>query len=88
MGTFYALAGARAPVRLGWINFALSGLDVLVTIPALAKMLSGDKGVLPFVQAGEELVILGMLTFIAAIASLWAEPRRSAASVPEGLRNE
>ncbi len=86
MGTFYALAGARAPVRLGWINFALSGLGVLVTIPALAKMLSGDKGVLPFVQAGEGLVILGMLTFIAAIASLWAEPRRAAASVPEGLR--
>jgi hypothetical protein len=84
MGTFYALAGARAPTRLGWINFALSSLGVLVTIPALAKMLSGDKGVVPFLQAGEGLIILGMLTFIAAIASLWTPVRRVAA-VPQGL---
>ena len=86
MGAFYALAGARAPMRLGWINFALSSLGVVVTIPALAKLLSGDKSVLPFLQAGEGLVILGMLTFIAAIVSLWATPRRATAPLPEGLR--
>jgi hypothetical protein len=75
MGTFYALAGARAPLRLGWINFALSGLGVVVTIPALAKMLSGDKTVIPILMGGEGLVILGMLVFLAAILSLWAKPK-------------
>lgn len=84
MGTFYALAGSRAPTRLGWINFTLSTLGVVVAIPALAKLLSGDNGILPILQAGEGLVILGMLTFIAAIASVWAPARRAAA--PEGLR--
>jgi hypothetical protein len=89
MGTFYALAGARAPRRLGWINFALSNLGVLVTIPALAAMLAGDKAVTPFVQAGTGLVMLGMVSFLAAILSLWAEPKRSraaAAPLSEGLR--
>ena len=80
MGVFYALAGARAPLRLGWINFALSSLGVVVTIPALAKMLLGDKGVIPLLQAGEGLVILGMATFLVAILSLWAEPKRAEAA--------
>jgi hypothetical protein len=88
MGTFYALAGARAPLRLGWINFALSNLGVVVTIPALARMLAGDKAATPFVQAGTGIVILGMLTFVAAILSLWAPPKRLAAAASdfEGLR--
>jgi len=90
MGAFYALAGARAPRRLGWINFGLSNLGVLITIPALARMLAGDKGVTPFVQAGTGIVILGMLTFVAAISSLWAAPKVAPASVGvpigEGLR--
>jgi hypothetical protein len=85
MGAFYALAGARAPRRLGWINFTLSSLGVLITIPALAKFLAGDKSALPFMQAGESTVILGMAVFVAAILSLWA-PSRHAAQVSEGLR--
>jgi len=87
MGAFYALAGSRAPLRLGWINFALSNIGVLVTIPALARMLAGDKGVTPFVQAGTGLVILGMVTFVVAILSLWAAPKRAGAATGiEGLR--
>ena len=88
MGAFYALAGSRAPLRLGWINFTLSNLGVLVAIPALARMLAGDKGVTPFVQAGTGLVILGMLSFIVAILSLWAPAKgvEAPAAIPEGLR--
>jgi hypothetical protein len=87
MGAFYALAGSRSPLRLGWINFALSNVGVLVTIPALTRMLAGDKGVTPFVQAGTGLVILGMATFVAAILSLWTAPKRvGAAAHIEGLR--
>jgi len=86
MGTFYALAGRRAPLRLGWINFAISTLGIVVIIPSLAMMLAGDKAATPFVQAGTMIVILGMLTFVAAILSLWAAPRGVAASVGEGLR--
>jgi hypothetical protein len=92
MGAFYALAGARAPLRLGWINFALSNLGVVVGIPALALMLAGDKAATPLVQGGMSIVILGMLTFVAAILSLWAKPRRAGADAgahadaPGGLR--
>ena len=86
MGGFYALAGRRAPLKLGWINFALSNVGVLITIPALARMLTGDKGATPFVQAGTGLVILGMLSFVAAIASLWAPQRAALAPLSEGLR--
>ena len=75
MGAFYALAGARAPLRLGWINFALSNVGVIVGIPALAMMLAGDKAATPLVQGGMGVVILGMLTFLAAILSLWAQPQ-------------
>jgi hypothetical protein len=86
MGAFYALAGDRAPRRLGWINFALSSVGVLITIPALAKFLTGDRTALPFMEAGESIVILGMASFLAAILSLWAAPRAAGASVSEGLR--
>lgn len=84
MGAFYALAANRAPMKLGWINFALSTVGVLVLIPALALMLSGDKAATPLVQAGTMMVILGMLTFVAAILSLWAPAKAAAPAL--GLR--
>jgi hypothetical protein len=75
MGTFYALAGPRAPIRLGWINFTLSNLGVIVGIPSLAVMLSGDKAATPIMEAGMGVVLIGMLTFAAAVFSLWAKPK-------------
>ena len=75
MGTFYALAGPRAPVRLGWINFVLSNLGVIVGIPALAMMLGGDKAATPIMEASMGVVLLGMLTFAVAVFSLWAKPK-------------
>lgn len=86
MGTFYALAGARAPRRLGWINFALSNIGVIVGIPALALMLAGDRTKTPIVQAGMGVVMLGMLTFLAAVLSQWAPARRAGVEAVQGLR--
>jgi hypothetical protein len=75
MGGFYTLAGPRAPVRLGWINFSLSVLGVIVVIPALVALLSGHKGAEPIVITGTALTILGMLAFAAAVLSMWARPK-------------
>ncbi|HUZ12739.1 MAG TPA: hypothetical protein VMU93_07825 [Caulobacteraceae bacterium] len=74
MGGFYALAGARAPTRLGWANFTLSNLGVIVMIPALARLLSGERDAGGVVVAGTVITILGMLTFAAAVLSLWGRP--------------
>jgi hypothetical protein len=71
MGAFYALAGTRAPLRLGWINFALSNVGVIIGIPSLAMMLAGHKAATPFLQGGMGMVILGMVSFLVAILSLW-----------------
>jgi hypothetical protein len=75
MGGFYALAGKRAPMRLGWINFAISNLGLLILIPSLAKLLTGDKAFEGIVAVGTIVTILGMLTFAAAVLSLWATPK-------------
>jgi hypothetical protein len=75
MGGFYALAGERAPMRLGWINFAISNLGLLILIPSLAKLLSGDKAFEGIVAVGTIVTILGMLTCAAAVLSLWATPK-------------
>jgi hypothetical protein len=75
MGGFYALAGKRAPTRLGWINFAISNLGLLILIPSLAKLLTGDKAFEGIVAVGTIVTILGMLTFAVAVLSLWATPK-------------
>jgi Na+/melibiose symporter-like transporter len=62
-------------VRLGWVNFGLSNLGVLIMIPALAKLLSGDKAMNGLVIAGTMVTILGMLSFAVAVFSLWAKPK-------------
>ncbi|MGH6956686.1 MAG: hypothetical protein ACREEW_08500 [Caulobacteraceae bacterium] len=73
MGAFYALAGDRAPVRLGWANLIVSNLGVLVMIPALVRLLSGTRSASGLVIAGTVLTILGMLLFALAVASLWVK---------------
>ena len=37
MGGFYALAGARAPIRLGWANFGLSNVGLIILMAALPR---------------------------------------------------
>jgi hypothetical protein len=67
MGAFYGLAGEAAPVRLAWINFAVSNLGNLVALPCLTLLLSGDTAIVPKLVVGEVLIVLGMLLFGAAV---------------------
>lgn len=69
MGGFYALA-PRYGQTLGWINFSLSNLGVLIMIPGLARLLAGHGG-LPWVATGALLVILGAACFLLAVALTW-----------------
>jgi len=70
MGAFYGLAGAQAPVKLGWINFAVSNLGNLVTLPLLALLLKGDASVIPVMAVGELLIVAGMALFGLAVVSV------------------
>jgi hypothetical protein len=69
MGTFYALTGAGG--RLGWVNFALSGLGVVVAIPSLALLLAGNAAAEKGATAGSILALLGMVTFAFVVISHW-----------------
>ena len=61
MGSFYGLAGDRAPIRLAWTNFVVSNLGNLISLPLLAILLKGDQSVIPIMVAGEILLVLGMV---------------------------
>lgn len=74
MGGFYALAGGRAPSRLGWINYGLSTAGVVVMIPSLALLLATTNTVNPGVVIGAVLALAGMLTFLAAVVVVWRSP--------------
>jgi len=67
MGTFYALAGDRAPARLAWVNFALSFGGVIIMVPMLAKLLGGDASIGPMMAIPELTVIAGMVSFLTSI---------------------
>jgi len=72
MGAFYGLAGDRAPPRLAWLNFGVSNLGNLITLPLLAMLLKGDASVIRFMPVGEVLLVLGMLIFGVAVAKVAA----------------
>jgi hypothetical protein len=78
MGGFYQLSGKGG--RIGWINFGLSSAAVVVMIPSLAVMLSGDKAAEKGVMAGATLAILGMLTFVGVVLSGWFSAEAGAAA--------
>jgi len=74
MGAFYAFAGARISTRLAWASFWLWNIGVLVIIPLLTIILTGNEAVAPFILIGEISVILGMAAFLANIVRLWKQP--------------
>ena len=76
MGTFYAVAGQAG--RLGWVNFWLSTLGVVLMIPSLAFYLAGQAAAQSGLMAGTVATILGMLAFVASVLSRWAAPRAAA----------
>jgi hypothetical protein len=79
MGGFYALAGDRAPRRLGWINYGLSTAAVIVMIPSLAILLTTTNKANPGVIVGSLLALAGMAAFLASVLSVWrtAKPARA-----------
>ena len=79
MGTFYALAGDRTPVRLAWVNLALSLSGVLIMTPMLAQVLSGNTALGPMMIIPEVLAVAGMATFLAAIFIVWRRSGEAAA---------
>ncbi|HEX3916100.1 MAG TPA: hypothetical protein VHW60_02095 [Caulobacteraceae bacterium] len=78
MAGFYALAGPRAPRRLGWINFAICNVGLLIFISELARLLAGDASAEPVMIVGIAIWLVGMLTFLAAVLSLWTRPKAAA----------
>ena len=78
MGTFYALAGERAPLRLAWLNYGLISVGILIMAPALATMLLGDTRFLPALMVSEILLVAGTVTFFIAVLTTWAKSNRPA----------
>jgi len=70
MGAFYGLAGDQAPARLAWLNFAVSNLGNLITLPLLAMLLRGEAAVTPIMAFGEVMIVGGMLLFGLAVISV------------------
>jgi thiamine transporter ThiT len=69
MGTFYAITGKED--RLGWVNYALSTLGVVVSIPSLAMLLAGNQAAEKGATAGAILALLGMLVFTFEVLTTW-----------------
>lgn len=69
MGSFYALTGKSD--RLGWVNYWLSTLGVVVSIPSLAMVLAGNQAAEKGATAGAILALLGMLVFFFEVLTVW-----------------
>ena len=78
MGAFYGYAGDRAPARLGWANYAVSTLAVIVMVPSLAILLAANGKANTGVIVGALLAIAGMALFLAAVVAVWRAPRAAA----------
>lgn len=68
-GGFYALTRETYSPRLAWINFVLSLIAVVVTIPALAMLLqTNDEAKYgPFTGIGSTVMVLSLLTFTISV---------------------
>ncbi len=69
MGTYYALSGKSG--RLGWINYGLSTVGVIVAIPSLALLLAGNPAAEKGATAGSILALLGMAVFAFGVVNDW-----------------
>ncbi|HEY0435525.1 MAG TPA: hypothetical protein VGC92_02725 [Phenylobacterium sp.] len=69
MGTYYALSGKGG--RTGWINYGLSTLGVIVSIPSLALLLAGNPAGEKGATAGAILALAGMLVFAFGVVNDW-----------------
>ena len=69
MGIFYALTGKND--RLGWLNYVLSTLGVVISIPSLAMLLAGNQAMEKGATVGAILALLGMLVFTYEVLTTW-----------------
>lgn len=69
MGTYYALSGRGG--RLGWVNYALSTLGVVVAIPSLGLVLAGNQAAEKGATVGAILALLGMAVFAFEVVNDW-----------------
>ncbi len=76
-GTFYALTRETYSPRLAWINFIVSALAVLITIPALAILLktNDDAKYGPITGIGSGLAVVGLLIFGVSVVRELARKR-------------
>lgn len=72
MGAFYGLAGERAPKTLGWINYVVSTIAVVVMIPSLAYLLAGHPNFIVDIAAA--LALAGMVIFLISVLVVWTRP--------------
>lgn len=66
-GAFYALAAGKYSEKLAWVNFWLSNAGVVVMIPLLVIILSGNEAIAPVITIGEVCAIAGMITFLVQV---------------------
>jgi hypothetical protein len=78
IGAFYAVAGDAAPRKLGWATYVLQTLGLLIMIPMLAKLLMGDKSVVPVLGASEMMVALALVIFFVSVLITWSRSRGGA----------
>ena len=69
MGAFYGVAGERAPKTLGWLNFGLSTLGVVIMVPSLAMLLAGHPNVV--IKIAPMFALAGMIAFLLSILAVW-----------------
>jgi hypothetical protein len=75
IGAFFAVAGENAPRKLGWAVYGLQTLGLLIMVPMLAKLLLGDKSVVPFLGASEIMVALALLLFLVCVVMTWSRSK-------------
>ena len=78
MGTFYALAGERAPRKLAWANYGLVTVGLIIMAPSLGKMLLGDPKFETGVMISSMIVAAGALSFFVAVLMTWSRSGRAA----------
>lgn len=77
-GGYYALNPAKAQARLALVQYGVYTAGVVIMIPALYLMLSGDPSLEPVVAVGSLIAFLGVILFAFVVFS---PDRRPAASV-------
>lgn len=68
-GGYYALNPAKGQSRLAIVQYGVYTLGVVIMIPALYLMLSGDPALEPLVAIGSLIAFLGVIVFAVVVFS-------------------